>query len=204
MNRDKTQPKLGPTADRCRKNSRSCIMRNQEWDTAATELDTLDLAQLVLGLLGLDAVDGETALGVVDEAEVLAGLLDGDDVHEAGREADVGAHLAVNLDQSLHDDRPGLAVVERILEAVADEDDQGQALAKLMRTRGRLGGVGTRQFVEEPVRGGGKPLLVLLCWMREFRSAGALRLLFVMVRGEARAELSPTPASADDISRDDR
>ncbi|KAL8413650.1 hypothetical protein RB594_005060 [Gaeumannomyces avenae] len=65
-------------------NSRPGIMRNQEWDSAAAQLDTLDLAELVLGLLGLDAVDGEAALGVVDETEVLAGLLDRDDVHEAG------------------------------------------------------------------------------------------------------------------------
>lgn len=60
-------------------------MRNQEWDSALAQLDTLDLAKLVFGLLGLDTVDGETALGVVDEAEVLASLLDGDHVHEASR-----------------------------------------------------------------------------------------------------------------------
>lgn len=64
--RGRIQPKLGPTADRCRKNSRSRIMRNQEWDTATAQLDALDLAELVLGLLGLDAVDREAALGVVD------------------------------------------------------------------------------------------------------------------------------------------
>ena len=137
-------------------------MRDQEWDSAASELDTLDLAELVLGLLGLDTVDGEAALGVVNEAEVLAGLLNGDDVHKASRVGHVGADLAVDLDQALLEDGLGLAVVERILEAVADEDDQGHAVAELVRTGRGLGGVDTGQLVQEPVRGRTKALLVLL------------------------------------------
>ncbi|KAL2291659.1 hypothetical protein FJTKL_11881 [Diaporthe vaccinii] len=160
--RGRIQPKLGPTADRCRKNSRSRIMRNQEWDTATAQLDTLDLAELVLGLLGLDAVDREAALGVVDEAEVLAGLLDGDDVHEAGRVGHVGADLAVDLDQALHQDRLDLTAIEGVLEAVADEDDEGQAVASLVRTGGGLGGVGAGQLVQQPVLGRTEALLVLL------------------------------------------
>ncbi|KAI7224019.1 hypothetical protein KC333_g207 [Hortaea werneckii] len=59
-------------------------MRNQEWNAALAQLDTLDLAELVACLLFGDTVDGETALGVVDKAEVLASLLDGDHVHETG------------------------------------------------------------------------------------------------------------------------
>lgn len=98
-------------------------MRDQEWDSTAAKLNALDLAQLVLGLLGLDSVDGESALGVVDKAEALAGLLDGDDVHEAGGVSLVGADLAIDLDQALHEDGAGLTVVESILEAVSEEDD---------------------------------------------------------------------------------
>lgn len=97
-------------------NSRSRIVRNQEWDPALAKLNALDLAQLELSLLSLDAVDGETALGVVDQAEVLAGLLEGNDVHEASRVGGVGADLAVNLDQALHHDSLGLATVESVLE----------------------------------------------------------------------------------------
>lgn len=137
-------------------------MRDQEWDSSTTKLHALDLAELVLGLLGLDTVDGETALGIVDEAEVLASLVDRDDIHEAGGEGHVGADLLVDLDEALHQDGAGLAVVEGILQAVADEDDQGHAVAKLVRTGRSLGGVGTGQLVKQPVRGGGKPLLVLL------------------------------------------
>ena len=137
-------------------------MRDQEWDSTTAELDALDLAQLVLGLLGLDTVDGEAALGVVDEAEVLASLLDADYVHEAGGVGHVGADLAVNLDQALHEDGLGLAVVEGVLEAVADEDNQRQAVAELVRTGRRLGGIDAGQLVQQPVRGRIEALLVLL------------------------------------------
>ncbi|KAI6775393.1 hypothetical protein HG530_002151 [Fusarium avenaceum] len=144
------------------RNSRSCIVRDQEWDSTTTKLDTLDLAQLVLSLLGLNSVDGETALGIVDKTEVLASLLDGDDVHEAGGEGGIGSDLAVDLDKSLHQDGLDLTVVEGILEAVSDEDDQGHAVAELVRTGRRLGSVGAGQLVKQPVRGGAEALLVLL------------------------------------------
>ena len=98
-------------------------MRNQEWDAALAQLHPLDLAELVLSLLASDAVDSETALDVVDEAEVLASLLDGDNIHEASRVGGVGADLAIDFDKTLHEDGLGLASVEGILEAVSEEDD---------------------------------------------------------------------------------
>jgi len=93
-------------------------MRNQEWDAALAQLHPLDLAELVLGLLASDAVDGETALGVVDKAEVLASLLDGDNIHEAGRVGGVSADLAIDLDEALHDNGLHLATVEGVLQTV--------------------------------------------------------------------------------------
>lgn len=93
-------------------------MRNQEWDPALAQLNALDLAELVLSLLGLNTVHSEAALGVVDETEVLASLLDGDHVHEAGGVGRVGADLAVDLDVTLHEDGLRLARVQGILEAV--------------------------------------------------------------------------------------
>jgi len=131
-------------------------VRDQEWDSTTTELNSLDLAELVLSLLGLDTVDSEAALGIVDETEVLAGLVDGDDVHETGGVADVGSDLVVDLDEALHHDGLGLtaksrhslassshfftaktrqnALVEGISESVSDEDDEREALAGLVRT----------------------------------------------------------------------
>jgi hypothetical protein len=94
-------------------------MRNQEWNAALAQLHTLDLAQLVLCLLFGDAVDGEAALGVVDEAEVLARLFDADDVHEAGWVGGIGANFAVDLDEALHHNRLGLAGIEGVLETIS-------------------------------------------------------------------------------------
>ena len=49
-------------------------------------------------------MDGEASLDVVDDPEVLAGLVDLDHVHETGGELGVGPGLAINLDQALlHD-----------------------------------------------------------------------------------------------------
>jgi hypothetical protein len=137
-------------------------VRDQEWDSALAQLHSLDLSELVLGLLGLDPVDGEAALGVVDQTEVLAGLLDGDNVHEAGWVGGIGADLAINLDQPLHNDRLGLARVERILETVPNEDDQWHAVPELVRTGRRPRGVGTGELVEKPMRWRAEALLVLL------------------------------------------
>ena len=60
-----------------------------------------DAAQLVLGLGRRDAVDGESSLHVVDDAEVLPSLLNLDDVHEASGELGISPRLAVNLNQPL-------------------------------------------------------------------------------------------------------
>lgn len=156
-------------------------MRNQEWDAALAQLYSLDLAQLVLCLLFSDAVDGETALGVVDETEVLACLLDGDDVHVAGWVGRIGADLAIDLDQALHDNCLGLTAIEGVLQTigedmsvwmlllddlcvlagwqvleygipVANEDDQRHAVAQLVRTWRGLGRIATAELVEQPVR----------------------------------------------------
>ena len=137
-------------------------MRDQEWDATSTELYSLDFSKLVLCFSSLYSVNGKSTFGVVDQSEVLAGLLDGDDIHEAGRVGHVGADLAIDLDQALHEDGLGLAVVQRILEAVANKDDERHAVAELVRTGRGLGGVRAGQLVQQPVRGGTKALLVLL------------------------------------------
>lgn len=75
------------------------------------ELDTANLAELVLSLLVGDAVDSETALGVVNKTKVLAGLGQRNDVHEAGGEGGVCAHLAIDQDEALHENGSNLASI---------------------------------------------------------------------------------------------
>lgn len=137
-------------------------MRDQEWDSALAQLHSLDLSELVFGLLGLNPVDGEAALGVVDQAEVLASLVDSDHVHEAGWVGGIGADLAIDLDQPLHDDRLGLASVERIFKTISNEDDQWHAVTELVGTSGGTRSVGTGELVEKPMRWRTESLLMLL------------------------------------------
>ncbi len=105
----------GPTTERVRQNLRSRIMRNQEWDSAFAQLHPLYFRKLVFCLLRLDSVHGEAAFGVIYQPEMLAGLLDRDDVHVACRVGDVGAHFSVYFDQALHDDGFRFARVEGVL-----------------------------------------------------------------------------------------
>lgn len=98
------------------------VMGDDERNTLCTELDLSDLAEFVLALFSCDAVDGVTTFGVVDETEVLSGLLDGDDVHESGRVVGIRADLSVDLDETLHDDGRNFLSGECVLESVTQED----------------------------------------------------------------------------------
>lgn len=109
-------------------------MRNQVWDSTLANLNSLDLAEFVLCLGGFDPVDGKSSLGIVDQTEVFASLVDRDDILETGRVGVISAHFAVDLDQALRKDSSGLSAVQRILETVADEDNQGQAVAGFLLT----------------------------------------------------------------------
>ena len=92
-------------------------MRNQEWYAALAQLHPLDLGQLVFRFFGSNAMDRKTAFGIVDEAEILASLFDRDDVHEAGGICGVSADLAVNFDETLHNDGLGFSGIESILQS---------------------------------------------------------------------------------------
>jgi hypothetical protein len=58
----------------------AAVVGDNVGDTLGTKLGAADLAELEGGLLGGDAVDGEAALDVVKETEVLTGALNGDDI----------------------------------------------------------------------------------------------------------------------------
>merc|ERR1719228_1424260 len=106
----------------------------QEGDILGTSLDLTDTAQLVLGLGCGDAVHDEPSLHVVDDAEVLTGLLNLDDIHKASGELGVGPELAINLDQSLLTDGLHLLHGEGILQTVPQEKSYGKRLSLLVRT----------------------------------------------------------------------
>jgi len=90
------------------------VVCNNVRDTAQAKTDTLDLEELVLGLILGDSVDGKSTLDVVNDAEVLLGLFDRDHVHEASWVVGVRSDFVVNLDEPLEDNTVHLSRVQGV------------------------------------------------------------------------------------------
>jgi len=93
----------------------------QHGDGVGADADLDDATQLVLGLLGSDAMNAESALDIVDKPEVLVGLGQLNDIHESGGETSVSPDLAVDLDQALLHDGRDLLHVQSVVQAVPQE-----------------------------------------------------------------------------------
>ena len=61
--------------------NRAAVVGDYVWNLVRTDRSSLHAAQLVGGLLGGDVVQDESTLHIVENAEVLAGALDVDDVY---------------------------------------------------------------------------------------------------------------------------
>jgi len=118
----------------------AAIVGDDVWDTLGTNSDRLHTSKLVRVLVGeglaVQAVQNETALGIVHHAEVLVGLVNGDNVHEATRVVGVGANLAIDLDEALHENLLDLLLGESVFETVTQDQDQWQAFTHLVRAGG--------------------------------------------------------------------
>jgi len=101
------------------------VMGGEEGDTFGSDLNTLDFAEFVLSFLSSDSVDGKSSLDIVDQTEVLTGLVDGDDIHESSRVVGIGTDFTVDFDQPLHDNFSDLRVVESILKTISQENHHG-------------------------------------------------------------------------------
>jgi len=112
---------------------RACIMRDQEWDSSSTKLYSLDLSELVFCLSCLNSVNSKSAFSIVDEAEVLASLLNRDHIHEAGWVGGICSHFAIDLDESLHNNLRDFSAIESILQAVSEEYYKRQAVSLFVR-----------------------------------------------------------------------
>ena len=96
-------------------------MCNQERDSSLAQLYPLDFGQFIFRFFCGDAMDCEPSFGIIDETEVLAGLLDRNNIHEAGRVGGVGADFPVYFDKALHNNGLGFAGVESILQSRKDQ-----------------------------------------------------------------------------------
>ena len=80
---------------------------------------------------------------------------------EAGGVASVSADLAIDLDGAAHDNHNDLAAVQSVLELLAKDECEGQALTELVRTGGRARGPSSSELVQHPVFGGIEALQML-------------------------------------------
>lgn len=111
----------------------------------------LDTAKFELGLLSLNGDESEATLDIIKQAEVLIGLVNGDDIHETSREVKISANFSVDFDSTAHDNHQSLAAGERILETVAEDEGKGKALTELVRTGGRARGPCSTELRKHPV-----------------------------------------------------
>jgi len=81
----------------------SAVVGDDVGNTTSANCYFADFEELVGGFFGCDAVDGESALDVVKETEVLAGLLKADNVHESGGVGRICANFAIDFDEALLD-----------------------------------------------------------------------------------------------------
>merc|ERR1711991_407099 len=126
------------------------VMSDQVRHTSGADSHAADTAQLELGLLGADAVDGEAALHVKDKTEVLTSLLDGDNVHKASWESSISADFSVDLDKTLLNNLLHFVSSECILESVSQEDDERKTFPHFVWTSGWLRGKCARKLVQHP------------------------------------------------------
>jgi len=143
----------------------SAVVGDNIWDLVLANALTLDLAKLEGGFLGVNSVGLETSLNVEEHAEVLTGLVDGDNILETNGVLVVAANLVVDSDvvgTLVTDNLDAFLVVEGVLQSVSEEDRNGDALTELVGTLGGTGSVDTGKLVQVPVGGGVHTLQVLL------------------------------------------
>lgn len=122
----------------------------------------LNTAELVGRLALLNAMEDESSLGIVEQTKEIAGLFEGDHVHETGGIIVIRADLAVDLDAAFHADLLTLLAGEGVLETLAKDDGDGEAFALFVGALGGFGGPDAAHFAEVPVAGGVETLQVLL------------------------------------------
>lgn len=98
-----------------------------------------------------------SSLNVIEDSEVLASLVDGENVHESARESDISSDSVVNLDEtfSILDDFLDLSSVESVSESVSENKAERDAFSELVGTGGRSGSLYEKSDIIHGRDGGG-------------------------------------------------
>jgi len=134
--------------------------------TANHRLGTLgflhNLEELEFRVSGVDLLKDKTTLDVIQEAELLVRLGDGDDIHESSRVIRVSADLVVDFNEAAHDNDGYFATSESVLKTVTQDETERKAFTKFVRSRTWTRSPFTTKLVEHPVLWSSEPLKVLL------------------------------------------
>jgi len=133
-----------------RKTDRSAVVSENVGNTLAANSYPADLEELVGGLLGGDAVDGEAALHIIEKSEMLAGFLNGDDIHVPSGVGLISANLVIDFDEALLDDSGNFTTSQGVLQPVSEEDGEGERFAELVGAGRGAGSICSAKFVQHP------------------------------------------------------
>lgn len=112
----------------------SAVVGDNVWNLVLAKNLSLDLAEFEAGLFRVNAMRLEASLDVVKNAEVLVGLLDGNDVLEPKWVTWVSPNSVVNLDIGIFvpADFKALLARESVLESVAEKHRKWNAFTQLV------------------------------------------------------------------------
>jgi len=133
------------------------IVRDNVRDLLLAEALLDHLAELVGGFLIVDLVGLESSPSVIENSEIFICSFNRDNVHLSEGESVITSDLSVHLNKTglvLHD-LAGLVAVHGVLQSLLEQHIQGDALSKLMRSRGGSGCVHTLKFSKVPLLGSG-------------------------------------------------
>lgn len=95
------------------------VVSGEVRDGLGTNVNRLNAAELEASFVGVDSVENETTLSVVQESEVFLSLLDANNIHETSRIVGIASDSAIDLDQFLHQNISDLALGKSILQSVS-------------------------------------------------------------------------------------
>ena len=112
----------------------SAVVGDNVWNLVLAKNLSLDLAEFEAGLFRVNAMRLEASLDVVKNAEVLVGLLDGNDVLEPKWVTWVSPNSVVNLDIGIFvpADSEALLARESVLKSVAEQHRKWDAFTQFV------------------------------------------------------------------------
>jgi hypothetical protein len=138
----------------------STIVSDDVWNLRLTNDFLGNFTELEAAFFGINSVWLESTLDIVENSEVLIGLLDGDNVHNTKWESVVSSDLSVNLNQTflILNDLSSLISGKSVLKSLLEENIERDAFSQLVWTWRWSGSVNSLKFTQVPLLWSGNSL----------------------------------------------